>query len=259
MSDSAAALLELARAFGVQLPPSHFAEDGRLVVMGATFHVGPFRVFAVARPDAIQLSFEPVAQRLILSINRPGIYHGPAEEITRVDSMTVYGYPRLATVLPEAAPPQVEAWLRAAENRAALAALALAPEDHVRVDRNVLDVTVAPHRATRDLIDRLTVWAQRLPPVVPADLLEGVEALPTELRPLAKHFAKWAEGDDLLRAAKVQAARPAALRKLCREVMPLLPTIEAHLASRPTSVQTMADIRLGWLADLAAEIDAQEA
>jgi hypothetical protein len=151
----------------------HFPEDGGGVTAEARFRVGGFRLHAYATRTRVVVELRGLEHDLSVFALRdvyPGIANG-------------------------------RAWLAEGHHAALAADLRLGPGDYVRVQGNCLWASVAPARATGGFVPALAAFAAALPPVPGARPSVDVTPLPPALRPLARYFGGWTEGDDEARSA----------------------------------------------------------
>jgi hypothetical protein len=208
----------------------HFPDDGGAVTAEARFRVGGFRLHAYATRTRVVVELRGLEHDLsgfALGDVYPGIANG-------------------------------RAWLAEGDHAALAADLRLGPGDYVRVRRNCLWASVAPARATGGFVPALAAFAAALPPVPRERASVDVAALPPALRPLARYFGGWTEGDDEARSAYQRRAGPRRRAKLLAAVGPQVGEIDEYLTGLGDAPWPDAALHLQRLAEVAAELRVAE-
>jgi hypothetical protein len=155
------------------------------------------------------------------------------------------------------------AWLQAPENARVLSEFRLTPQESLQVYRNAVILIGEIERATEKTIARLCDLADCVRDRGDDRVIDGlpfaVEKLPPALRPLAPLIRRFAIGDDAIRGDLTGEASAAEQMRVCAQVEPLLPQINAYLdsfGSQPLSNEAML---LGRLAEAVAELGSREA
>jgi hypothetical protein len=148
----------------------------------------------------------------------------------------------------------VKNWLNTGRNYVTLASLKLLPTEYLHVFKNGLWLSVYPEHDFEELLHLLSAIVQALPKNPKEDFREGVNNLPENIRSLSKYFHTWAIGDDAEREEKIQKASKKRLESICSVVEPMLPNINYYLDSLKPGDESMAALRLGYLAEAVAEM-----
>lgn len=186
-----------------------------------------------------------VVTSIVFAANRPNPVVAATEPRGRVADLQIFVAPQL---------PAPDEWLAHDASARRLSQLELGPSERLAVQQNGVDLVLVPGGADRDLgrLDALAAFAAALPPVSARDERVDPSALPGPLRPLAPLLARWAVGDDLQRAERVERATIEELERLTAAVLPVLREIDAYL-DRAGAPLPPAAAALGDLAQAALE------
>lgn len=253
MTDSQAALAELARAFRTRIRSAvgDFGSDGVLIAE-ARFRPRPLKITAFGTTLRIILEVRGFRQRLVFSLNRPEDYRRDSVTVGSIDHLTVLGYRMGDRML------ELQTWLEVPHHRALLAALGFSPAEYMHFYENGAWISVFPERATPDLVTRLQAIVKACPLIGESAPTGAVVDLPPSLRPLVPLLSEWAMEDDEERTRKVRHASRVRLRKFRRAVEPLLGEIDEYLRSFGRRPLPLVAIQVGLLAEALAEIRAGE-
>ena len=231
----------------------HSANIGEVARRRVTFRRGEARVSLYAAETVIGVMASVVDGRLVFAVNRPDrimLADVPVRGLTGTLPWPVFAT-RTATA-------DVREWL-VVKGAQHIQRLAPGAEEALFVAGNGVQFRACLDRDLVALTDVLVEFAASLPKVVLREPELDANRLPAALRPLAPLFDRWAVADDEERSRRVRRASVAQRHALVQTIAPYVEQIDAYLASFDPNPLPEEAIRMGELAEVAAEIRAREA
>jgi hypothetical protein len=225
--------------------------------VGETFR---HRVQAAGDPKGFRLAASETFLRLELplddgdlmfSINRVDRVFALNTHIGDLGTWRVYG--QKSTLRP------AQDWLRSEGAQSSIADLRMSGRESLHVCRNTLCFYAEPHRDISQLINQLQHVSDQLPVVGLSKTKASLEGLSPGLRALLSEYMHLALSDDEERDGRIAGMPPAKRRQLLRGVSPFLREINLYLDSFGDQPLSETAMRLGSIAEAAAEIRAADA